>query len=114
MVKAAKGAAATKVAAASNINNLAEIKDTHTSELVIALCGPIGSPIHDVAKAFKECLEKSFGYDYAHILKLSSADRKTWRIGPVRERIPTCQTPDRQRRRTPGKIRRWRAGRARG
>jgi deoxycytidylate deaminase len=71
MVKAARGAVATKVAAASNINNLAEIKDTHTSELVIALCGPIGSPIHDVAKAFKECLEKSFGYDYAHILKLS-------------------------------------------
>ena len=67
----AKGASATKIATANNIDNIAEIKDTHTSELVIALCGPIGSPIHDVAKAFKECLEKSFGYDYAHILKLS-------------------------------------------
>ncbi|MHC2282142.1 deoxycytidylate deaminase [Bradyrhizobium diazoefficiens] len=72
----AKGADATKISVASSTDNIAEIKDTHTSELVIALCGPIGSPIQDVAKAFKECLEKSFGYDYADILKLSKQIEK--------------------------------------
>lgn len=66
-----RGNGATKIAATSSVDNIEEIKDTHTSELVIALCGPIGSPIHDVAKAFKTCLEKSFGYDYAQVLKLS-------------------------------------------
>lgn len=60
-----RGNGAAKIVATSSVDNIAEIKDTHTSELVIALCGPIGSPIHDVAKAFKKCLEKSFGYDYA-------------------------------------------------
>ncbi|WP_342733911.1 anti-phage dCTP deaminase [Bradyrhizobium sp. B117] len=70
MVKA-KVTSATKPAAVNKTDNIAEIKDTHTSQLVIALCGPIGSPIPDVAQAFKQCLEKNFGYDYAEILKLS-------------------------------------------
>ena len=56
-----KGAGATKIATVSDIDNIAEIKDTHTSELVIALCGPIGSPIHDVAKAFKEFWRRASG-----------------------------------------------------
>jgi deoxycytidylate deaminase len=49
----------------------AKIQSSHTSELVIALCGPIGSPLHKVAGAFKECLEKDFGYEPCTILKLS-------------------------------------------
>lgn len=48
-----------------------KIKNTHTSELVIALCGPIGSPIHDVAKKFQECLQKLFDYEHVKIIKLS-------------------------------------------
>jgi hypothetical protein len=40
----------------------AHIKSSHTSELVIALCGPIGSPLHDVADAFKGILAEKFGY----------------------------------------------------
>jgi hypothetical protein len=30
-----------------------KIESTHTSELVIALCGPIGSPLHEVAATLK-------------------------------------------------------------
>jgi deoxycytidylate deaminase len=41
----------------------ARIKSSHTSELVIALCGPIGSPLHDVADAFKGILAEKFGYE---------------------------------------------------
>jgi hypothetical protein len=32
----------------------AHIKSSHTSELVIALCGPIGSPLREVAQSFQE------------------------------------------------------------
>ncbi len=49
----------------------AHIKSSHTSELVIALCGPIGSPLHKVAQAFKESLESKFGYERCVILRLS-------------------------------------------
>src|SRR5690606_30390910 len=38
------------------------VAGTYTDELVIALCGPIGSPMHDVAGALQEQLEQ-FGYD---------------------------------------------------
>lgn len=69
MVRAGKGASVTQITVASN--NIAEIRDTHTSELVIALCGPIGSPINRVALTFKEWLEGAFGYSSAKILKLS-------------------------------------------
>lgn len=55
----------------SNNDALERIKDTHTCELVIALCGPIGSPIHDVAAKFQDCLRTVFNYDHVKILKLS-------------------------------------------
>jgi hypothetical protein len=32
------------------------ISKTHTTELVIALCGPIGSPLHEVASAIEDML----------------------------------------------------------
>lgn len=47
------------------------IESTHTSELVIALCGPIGSPLHKVAEAIKARLETDFAYDRCTILRLS-------------------------------------------
>ncbi len=40
-------------------------------DLVIALCGPIGSPLHKVAVAFETCLKKDFGYDPCFNLRLS-------------------------------------------
>src|SRR5271170_50634 len=54
------------------VETIEQIRDTHTSELVIALCGPIGSPIHDVANAFKAALTSDFSYDSAEVLRLST------------------------------------------
>lgn len=49
-----------------------QIKSTHTSELVIALCGPIGSPIRKIADALKQQLEADFSYKKCSIIRLSS------------------------------------------
>jgi deoxycytidylate deaminase len=47
------------------------ISSTHTNELVIALCGPIGSPMHAVAQKIREMLNETFAYECS-IIKLSS------------------------------------------
>ena len=49
-----------------------KVQSTHTSELVIALCGPIGSPLHKVAETIKHSLENEFAYDRATIVRLST------------------------------------------
>ncbi|HYJ05892.1 MAG TPA: hypothetical protein VEX43_12215, partial [Chthoniobacterales bacterium] len=38
------------------------LKKTHTNELVFALCGPIGSPLHVVAEKITETLSSKFQY----------------------------------------------------
>lgn len=48
-----------------------KIESTHTSELVIALCGPIGSPLHDVAKTLRVTLKETFGYEKCEVIRLS-------------------------------------------
>ena len=48
-----------------------KIESTHTSELVIALCGPIGSPLHEVATTLQEALTNTFGYEKCEIIRLS-------------------------------------------
>lgn len=53
-----------------------QVKSSHTSELVIALCGPIGSPIHKVGEAIKSRLETVFAYDRCTILRLSKTIEK--------------------------------------
>ncbi|MFY4695943.1 anti-phage dCTP deaminase [Burkholderia glumae] len=52
-------------------NTTEMIGATHTDELVIALCGPIGSPLHQVSNALKDALTTSFGYDKCKLIKLS-------------------------------------------
>lgn len=52
------------------------IESSHTSELVIALCGPIGSPLHRVAEAIKAQLLGEFGYDSCEIKRLSEVIEK--------------------------------------
>lgn len=47
------------------------LQSTNTSELVIALCGPIGSPIHNVADKIKKELDTEFRYDKCEIIRLS-------------------------------------------
>lgn len=46
------------------------LKETNTSELVIALCGPIGSPIKHVREALQLSLKHKYGYD-CEIIRLS-------------------------------------------
>lgn len=48
-----------------------KIESTHTSELVITLCGPIGSPLHEVATTLKETLINTFGYEKCEVIRLS-------------------------------------------
>ncbi len=48
-----------------------KIESSHTSELVIALCGPIGSPLHKVAEEIKAQLSNEFAYERCDIIRLS-------------------------------------------
>jgi deoxycytidylate deaminase len=56
-----------------------EIKDrifsTHTEELIIGLCGPIGTDIHYVSECLKDILFDTYGYECV-ILKLSDFIRR--------------------------------------
>lgn len=52
-----------------------KVQSTHTEELVIALCGPIGSPLHKVGNELKHVLETRFGYK-CNIIKLSDIIEK--------------------------------------
>lgn len=46
------------------------------SEIVIALCGPLGTPLHEVAEAFKEQLQsKDFDYVNVEVIRLSRVIR---------------------------------------
>lgn len=47
-----------------------EVKSTHTVELVIALCGPIGSPLHQVGSDIESILTRDFDYT-CNIIRLS-------------------------------------------
>lgn len=48
------------------------IETTHTPELVIVLCGPIGSPLHEVSSAIESMLKDSFGYTECTQIRLSN------------------------------------------
>ena len=43
------------------INSTQEVKDSVTPEIIIALCGPVGSPLHETAEQISFSLEK-YGY----------------------------------------------------
>ena len=47
------------------------LKATHTEELVFALCGPIGSPLREVAGTLDALLKDRFGYE-VRVVRLSS------------------------------------------
>ncbi len=66
----------------SKFDTTAAIEATHTDELVIALCGPIGSPIHSAANAIKSKLEEDFGYEPRDIITLSRLIEKYGRTIP--------------------------------
>jgi deoxycytidylate deaminase len=51
------------------------IDETYTEELIIGLCGPVGSPIHKVADAVSAILSETYSYE-CKIIKLSDFIRK--------------------------------------
>lgn len=56
-----------------NFNARTAIKDSLTSEIVIALCGPLGTPLHEVAKTFKNLLQTTdYAYESVEIIQLSN------------------------------------------
>jgi deoxycytidylate deaminase len=63
--------ASTVAVAPSKASTSERIASTHTEELVIALCGPIGSPLHSVAEEIQRMIKGTFGYDKAEIIRLS-------------------------------------------
>ena len=53
------------------------IDRTVTDEIVIALCGPMGTPLHAVAKVFKDLLEgNDYKYEQVAVIRLSELIRK--------------------------------------
>jgi hypothetical protein len=51
-------------------SSLEMVRKTHTGELVIALCGPMGSPVHIVAEKLQTILTNQFNYECV-VIKLS-------------------------------------------
>lgn len=47
-----------------------------TDEIVIALCGPLGTPLHQVARSFERLLSSRYDYKYVKIIKLSKIIRE--------------------------------------
>ena len=60
----------TQAARESTIDGTGEARGSITPELVIAICGPIGSPLHDASDQIGKALQ-DFGYRTAH-LRLSN------------------------------------------
>jgi hypothetical protein len=67
--------------AEGTFDDQAAIDRSLTAEIVIALCGPLGTPLHEVAETFKHLLEGTdYGYEKVFIVKLSDEIReRTWR-----------------------------------
>lgn len=61
----------------SAFDDIAAYSKSLSPEVVIALCGPMGTPLHDVAKTFQELLKShDFGYGDVEIIRLSSEIRR--------------------------------------
>ncbi|MDE1555348.1 MULTISPECIES: hypothetical protein [Comamonas] len=55
-----------------NFNAKKAIQESLTSEIVIALCGPLGTPLHEVAATFQKLLKTTdYSYDKVEIIRLS-------------------------------------------
>jgi deoxycytidylate deaminase len=60
-----------------HFDDIGAIGKTITPEMVIALCGPMGTPLHDVAKTFQELLlGTDYDYERVNIIRLSDEIRK--------------------------------------
>ncbi|WP_222932614.1 hypothetical protein [Pseudomonas lundensis] len=60
-----------------HFDDIGAIGKTITPEMVIALCGPMGTPLHDVAKTFQDLLlGPDYGYERVNIIRLSDEIRE--------------------------------------
>jgi deoxycytidylate deaminase len=59
------------------------VSGTHTEEIIIGLCAPIGTNVHYVAAEIGRTMEEKYGYEY-QIIRLSDFIRK-YSKGPVDE-----------------------------
>lgn len=67
--------------AKDSFDDVSAIKGTLTPEIVIALCGPMGTPLHAVAENFKELLLGSdYHYETVNIIKLSDEIRNVSKL----------------------------------
>ncbi|MBB3296258.1 deoxycytidylate deaminase [Mitsuaria sp. BK045] len=57
------------------------IDEAITPELVIALCGPLGTPLHQVSATLKELLEKSYDYKVVDEIRLSHFIKERSQLG---------------------------------
>jgi deoxycytidylate deaminase len=65
-----------------HFDDVGAISKTITPEIVIALCGPMGTPLHDVAKTFKELLQGTdYNYGMVNIIRLSDDIRLHKNLG---------------------------------
>lgn len=67
--------------AKASANTRADLMALHTPELVIALCGPIGSPLHDVSDNITDLLTTKFGYNKCETIRLSQFIAKYAELG---------------------------------
>jgi deoxycytidylate deaminase len=61
-------------------NSLLRVQGTLTEELVIGLCGPIGTEIHNVSSKIKEILENEYSYKVIEIRLSRLIERNTGKI----------------------------------
>ncbi|WP_177305236.1 hypothetical protein [Pseudomonas sp. NFACC49-2] len=60
-----------------HFDDIGAIGKTITPEIIIALCGPMGAPLHDVAQTFQELLlGNDYSYEKVNIIRLSDEIRK--------------------------------------
>ncbi|AUG97592.1 MULTISPECIES: anti-phage dCTP deaminase [Pseudomonas] len=60
----------------AGFDDITAIDRTLTPQVVIALCGPLGTPLHEVAKNFRDLLlSTDYGYEHVEIIRLSDEIR---------------------------------------
>lgn len=78
----ATAAAVTTIVQAANagkrerFNTKDRIADAMTPEIVIALCGPLGTPLHRVSQTLKDLLKRTYDYKHVDEIRLSKFIRE--------------------------------------
>lgn len=76
MVSATNAATVVGVIGGTRFRAKDRIADAMTPELVIALCGPLGTPLHRVSRMLKELLGNNYKYDVVKEIRLSDFIRE--------------------------------------